>query len=300
MPNTVLITGGTGCIGSETCRHLIDNDQFDQIILLSRSGTNPFDHPQVSAASADITDLDSLKNIFETNQISHVLHSAAMRTSDCIANPKMAMDVNVQGTTNILEASRQYIQRFMFISTAAVYGSKEGVDTIKEDAKLEAFNPYIASKIAAEAIIEAFSKSYNFDSIIFRPQILFGPGRGEAGSTAGLNNAMRAAAQGKPFNIPYSSQHTFHYTRDVGRILNHCLTEKPHSNFEIYNLPGISASIQEMVDLMNAPIISITEKQMPFPKAIDASLFFRHFPDIKLTKMGDAVAQTLAFYKAAT
>ena len=187
----VLIIGGTGCVGQETAKYLL-NHKDTKVICLSRGKTKGQNLENVTYELGDILDLDSLISVLEKHQITHVLHTAALRTSDCKADPALAVKININGTTNVLEALRIYgkAKRFLFISTAANYKVIHG-ELVTEESTMVPFNAYTATKIACEQMIDCYSSNYGIPSTIIRPQIIYGPARGTDGSPAGISSAHK-------------------------------------------------------------------------------------------------------------
>ena len=306
----ILISGGTGCIASETKQAILSNYEINKIVLLSRSSyeVSAQNADQVIHVQADIRNQASITNILEEHNISHVLHAAAIRTTEAQENPGNAIDVNVNGTTSMLEASRLFgkLKRFVFISTAAVYGEQPGLENINEKAGCSASLTYIATKLAAEKLVECYAHSYGIQAIIIRPQILFGPSRGSEGSTAGLSNAIRATAHKQAFTIPFSSRHHLHFTGDCGPFFAQSLLAPFEQQFTIMNLPGSSHSVSEFVNAIKQTLheidphwpvdISIEDNKKPFPLSLDHSLFLKHFPKHQCLELKEAVKRTLIYY----
>ena len=260
-----------------------------KVICLSRGITQGKALENVTYEIGDILDVDSLISVLEKHQITHVLHTAALRTSDCKENPALAVKININGTTNVLEALRTYgkVKRFLFISTAANYKVIPG-KFVTEESPMVPLNAYTATKIACEQMIQCYSSNYRIPSTIIRPQIIYGPARGTDGSTAGISIALKEAAKGNKYTIPFSGTTSFHFSVDVGKFVGKALIESSEG-FIIYNLPNESMSIKYIVDKINSrcsePLIDFIKNVYPFPEGSDATKFLDHFPDCQPTTL---------------
>jgi len=297
----VLITGGYGCIGSETRRVLSKDKNVAKIILLSRN-ERPSNEAKVIPVKAELYNEKLLLEILKAHQITHILHTAAIRTAEAQIQPLEAFNVNVNYTANLLEAARLYgkIQRFVFISTAAVYGKQPYL--IDESCPTTAHLTYVASKLAAEQVSQGYSLSYGIPTIVVRPQIIFGPSRLSEGSTASVTQAMLSAATGKNFEIAFSGPHSFHFTEDVGALFALCLRHDNKKDFEVYNLPGQSYSCREIAACIERQAktlgkencrINVADNELPFPTALNHQKFFSDYPEFKLHDLDQAVMKTI-------
>ena len=136
---TVLVTGGSGFIGSHLINRLLDegngvvcldnlNDFYDPRIKdLNRESHYDFD--QYSFLEGDIRDQGQLNKIFKDNDIEVVIHLAAMAgVRPSLEDPKLYTDVNINGTQNLLEAmNNSGVQKFLFASSPATSFKKKGL-----------------------------------------------------------------------------------------------------------------------------------------------------------------------------
>ena len=104
----VFLTGANGCIGSATCRALLDLG-VDELVCFSRSGSSPELYErtgQVHTVTGDMTDREGVISALKDADPTHIIHLAAYQTPDCNAHPLKGMAVNVDGTAN-LDATQQ-------------------------------------------------------------------------------------------------------------------------------------------------------------------------------------------------
>lgn len=118
-----LITGGSGSLGKEICKKLLQESSTKQIIMFSRNETKQFESsmeindPRVSYVIGDIKNYDSLFNIM--NGIDFVFHTAALKHIDLAEkSPDETIKINVVGTSNVVNAAIQNgVKKVLFIST---------------------------------------------------------------------------------------------------------------------------------------------------------------------------------------
>lgn len=172
---SVLITGGAGFIGSHLTERLAKKG--DSIIVvdnLSRGNLGNLSGilNEIEFVRKDITDYDVMKELVKDSDV--VFHFASLsRVMPSIENPELCFRVNVQGTEVIARLCSKYNKRLIFSSSREVYGT---VEYIPADEKhiLHPENPYGASKVCGEKIIEAYSKCYGLKYAILRLTNVFG------------------------------------------------------------------------------------------------------------------------------
>ncbi|MFD2158406.1 NAD-dependent epimerase/dehydratase family protein [Rubritalea tangerina] len=289
---TILIVGGSGCVGIETTKALLRDGH--QVVSLSRGNRPLSPLANVTHVQADILDPQSIHSALEAHAITHVLHAAALRTTDCKKNPSQAVTVNINGTANLLEALSHYgkVERLVFTSTAAVYKVPDDNAFVDESAPTEVLNAYTATKLAAEQLVECYSHSHNLPATILRPQIIYGPTRGSDGSTAGITSAIYKASNGEDFTIPFGGTTYFHYSEDVGHYHAQALLHSPH-HFARYNLPGESLDVSSICQSLNTlfPKSSIhhTPLRYPFANGLIDHAFLNDFPNTQRTPLTEAI-----------
>jgi UDP-glucose 4-epimerase len=168
MPDTILVTGGAGYVGSMACK------------ALARAGFLPVAFDNLSTGwreavrfgpleQGDLLNAAHLAAAFERWRPRAVMHFAAQNlVGIAVADPGRTWRNNVVGSLNLIEAALAADCRdFVFSSTCAVYGEPDGV-TLNEDSPLAPINPYGASKRAVEEMLGDFGRSADLRSVIFR------------------------------------------------------------------------------------------------------------------------------------
>ena len=146
----VLVSGGTGYIGSHTCIELIESGHepviFDNLSnskeeVLDLIGKITGKRPKFY--KADMLDKEALRKIFEENTFDAVIHFAGLKAvGESVAKPALYYRNNLEGTLNLTDLMSEYgCKKIIFSSSATVYGSPKTVP-IKEDFPLHTTNPY--------------------------------------------------------------------------------------------------------------------------------------------------------------
>lgn len=183
----ILITGGSGFIGSHMVVHLTKTHpeyvivNLDKMSYASSKYVTKEVHslPNYSFVKGDILNTDLLMLILTQYKIDHVIHFASeTHVDNSFAHSLEFTKNNVLGTHVLIETCRQYgnIKKFIHISTDEVYGeSAYGGHGATSSSLLLPTNPYSASKAAAEHIVLGYMKSFNFPAVITRSNNIFGP-----------------------------------------------------------------------------------------------------------------------------
>ncbi|PVZ83741.1 UDP-glucose 4-epimerase GalE [Serratia sp. S1B] len=204
----VLITGGSGYIGSHTVLTLLENNQevvvLDNLINSSAVALQRVEEitgKQATFYPNDVADRATLKHIFSQHNISSVIHFAGLKSvGESTVKPLEYYLNNVSGTLVLLDEMRQAgINQFIFSSSATVYGKPEEVP-LRETSRIGGTtNPYGTSKLMVEQILQDFAKAEpSFSITILR---YFNPvGAHESG-------LIGEAPNGLPNNLmPYITQ----------------------------------------------------------------------------------------------
>ena len=110
-----------------------------------------------------------------------VFHLAVLPLGPSVQNPRLALDVNVVGTFNVIEAAQQAgAQKVVYSSASSVYGDTD--DTMDESHPLDAWTMYGASKIAGEYFLRAFKDPQGLDYVTLRYMNVYGPRQAEGSS----------------------------------------------------------------------------------------------------------------------
>src|SRR3989338_6337133 len=167
----ILITGGAGFIGSHIADACIEAGHNVIIIDNLSNGKREHVNPKATFYHADITNEPQIEEIFTKEKINAINHHAAqIDVQKSIEHPEHDAHVNIIGRLNLLKLAKKYnINKFIFASSAAVYGNEE--PPLHEGITPLPISPYGISKFAAELYVHLF----NPNAIIFRYPNVYGP-----------------------------------------------------------------------------------------------------------------------------
>ncbi len=166
---SILVTGGAGYIGSACCRQLLERGYRVTVVDNLSTGHVEAVPLGVPLHRIDIGDSDSLAAILSGGEIDAVFHFAAKALiPESITNPGAFFDVNVARSVAMLETLRSHgVRKFVFSSTAAVYGTPTIVP-IPEDHSKDPINSYGESKLVFERILQWYARAYGWSVVAFR------------------------------------------------------------------------------------------------------------------------------------
>ncbi len=157
----ILVTGGTGYIGSHTCVELLQKGHevvvFDNLCNSKRDvldKVREITGKEVIFYKADMREKESMRPVFEEHTLDAVIHFAGLKAvGESVAKPLLYYQNNITGTLNLCQLMNEYqCRRIIFSSSATVYGSPETVP-IREDFPLRTTNPYGSTKWMQEGIL---------------------------------------------------------------------------------------------------------------------------------------------------
>lgn len=185
----VLITGGAGFIGSATARALMErgdtpilidnfNDYYDPRIKEDRIKKFLKAYKgEFKLYRGDIRDAKFLEKVFKKEKPEKVVHLAAMAgVRNSLKNPALYVDVNVMGTTLLLDLSVKYgIKNFLYASSSSVYGNNKKLPFSETDPVDTPISPYAATKKATELLAHVYSHIHSLPTIGLRFFTVYGP-----------------------------------------------------------------------------------------------------------------------------
>ena len=170
----ILVTGGTGYIGSHTCVELL-NAGYEIVVLdnLSNSKIEVVDKIKKITGKdfkfyeQDLCDEEKLDILFKNENIDAVIHFAGLKAvGESVEKPILYYQNNLDSTLTLCKIMNKYnVKKIVFSSSATVYGSQD-ILPIKETANLSTTNPYGSTKLFIEYILDDIYKSDNDWSII--------------------------------------------------------------------------------------------------------------------------------------
>lgn len=254
----ILVIGGAGFIGSFVVSELLKEDVAEVVVYdnFARGEksylTEQLKDPRciIFPIGGDIRDLDILDTAVKGKD--YVISLAAMWLLHCKDYPRTAFEVNIAGTFNVLEACvRHNIKKLVWSSSASVYGDAVELP-MTETHPFNNKNFYGATKIAGEAMANAFNDRYGLPVIGLRYMNVYGPHQDQTAAYTGVVPIMlnKIEANEQPvINGDGSQAYDFIYVEDVARCNVAAL--KSNINFGMYNVgTEVQTSIKELCDLI--------------------------------------------------
>jgi len=159
---------------------------------------------------------------------------------------------------------------------------------------------YGAYKLANEGNARAYFLEHHISSVGLRPFTVYGPGR-ETGITAGPTIAMRHAAQGEAYTIPFTGATGMDYVEDTATVFARAATQTP-LGAHVFSLQGTIASTDAIVRAIQAIVsgaaIDASGAALPFAPELDEGDLRVVFPDLPKTSLAVGTEKTIAFYRA--
>ncbi|HUK55957.1 MAG TPA: GDP-mannose 4,6-dehydratase [Nitrospiria bacterium] len=223
---TVLVTGGAGFIGSHVVERLLAEgdrvvclDNFDSFYDPAVKRANirtALNRPNVRLVEGDIRDEPTLARLFREEPIEVVFHAAARAgVRPSIQDPVLYHDVNLNGTTRLLEAARSArVKNFVFASSSSVYGVANRVPFSEEDPADFPISPYAATKRAGELLCYTYHHLYGVPMTCLRFFTVYGPRQRPEMAIAKFT---RLIDEGRPVPVfgDGSSRRDYTYISDV-------------------------------------------------------------------------------------
>ncbi len=172
----ILVTGGTGFIGSHTIVDLVENgfevvsiDNNSRSSAYAINGIEKITGKKVKNYKVDLKNFDETLAVFQENpDISGVIHFAAYKAvGESVAEPILYYENNIFGLINLLKCVQEFaISDFVFSSSCTVYGNPDSIPVTEESPTKKAESPYGATKQMGEQILQDFTKAIPDTSII--------------------------------------------------------------------------------------------------------------------------------------
>jgi UDP-glucuronate 4-epimerase len=261
----VLVTGGVGFIGSHVCERLLAdghtvcalddlNDFYDPAIkqntlreLQARAEAFAFVHADITHR----TELDEVLGSMPFDQIIHLAARAGVRPS--LEQPALYQRVNVEGTTQLLEAAREHgVQKITIASSSSVYGVNSSVPFSETDPIFSAISPYAASKLACEALGHVYHHVYGMDVCMLRFFTVYGP---RQRPDLAIHKFAKLMQSGRPITVfgDGSTSRDYTYVEDTVDGILAC-TEREFG-YEVINLgESQTVKLSRLIELLESAL----------------------------------------------
>jgi len=167
--NRILVTGGAGYVGSVCCRQLLSRGFSVEVVDDLSTGHLEAVPQGATLHRFDIGNRGALESLLAHKKLDAVFHFAAKALiPESVINPGSFFDANVASGIAMLETLRRHgICKFVFSSSAAVYGSPRVLPILEEHAK-EPVNAYGESKLIFEQVLKWYAAAYGWSVVVFR------------------------------------------------------------------------------------------------------------------------------------
>ena len=328
----ILITGGTGCIGASAIHNLLTNynDEIETIIIASRTGDPKLlkiwfgdsvdelvKSGKLKFVSVDIGDSAALEAALNEHLPNRIMHLGALQSPDCDSTPAKGVEINVTGTLNLFAAVEKLqtkVERFVFASSAAVYGKRSMYpsDIVAENETLAPPNYYGVWKVAGEHLAALFHERSGIATVSLRLNTTFGPGR-DRGKTSAPTVALKSIARGShtgsavAFRMPYQGRENYHYVEDVGaHFAGVCML--PFDGCDAFNIKGKTIPVADFLENAKkvAADLGMTEIDLGIDENASPNLFIcdlddqkvdAAFPGLPKTPIEDGIRKSLETFK---
>ena len=259
---SVLVTGGTGFIGAQVVRILLEKGVKRPIVFDINPSTKLLDEvaDQVELVRGDLGNFSHVLNVVKTFRPNVIYHIGGMLSMPSDADPAASFRANAMGTFHVLEAAKLFdIAQVLFSSTIATYGIDVREPIVNDYTLQRPQLFYGCTKVFSELLGQFYKRKYGLDFRGVRYPSIVGPGVKTPGIVQYNAWVIEECAKGKPY-VMYVKPETrcpVLYFKDSARAIVK-LGEAPIEKIKMVNYtiagPTPAASAQELVDLVRAKV----------------------------------------------
>lgn len=284
FPETVLITGGAGFIGSHLASMLLRrgckvavldnlNDFYDpglkraNLAEIGRAGAFDF-------VLGDICERAAVRDLFAGFRPAAVVHLAArtgVRFS--VDNPELYYATNVAGMENVLAACRDFkTPKVVFASSSSVYGTLSAIPFREDALLLSPASPYAATKLAGEAMLHSFVTCYGLQGVVLRFFTVYGP---RQRPDLAIGKFVHLIGDGEPIQLfgNASSARDYTWIDDILSGVLAAMTYEPPTGYDVFNLGSARPiSLDAMVALVEEAVGRSANRQYTDPAVGDITV----------------------------
>lgn len=262
VPETVLITGGAGFIGSHLACALVRHGC--KVTLLDN--LNDFYAPELKKANlaeigrvgdfdfvfGDICDRATVRDISARLRPAVLVHFAARAgVRPSVDNPAVYYETNVMGTVHLLEACRDFrVPKVVFASSSSVYGTLSAVPFREDALLLSPASPYAATKLAGEAMLHSFVNCYGLQGVALRFFTVYGP---RQRPDLAINKFVRLIGNNERIELfgDGSSARDYTWVGDIVSGVLAAMAYAPPNGYDVFNLGSSQPiSLDKMLGLI--------------------------------------------------
>ncbi|MDD3803006.1 MAG: SDR family oxidoreductase [bacterium] len=249
----ILVTGGAGFIGSNLTRKLLEDSNQVRVLDNFSTGKRENLNDMIDKIELIEGDIRSYHTVMKAlDKIDYVFHEAALPSVPrSIYDPITSNDVNVVGTLNLLQCSKDMgIKKFIFASSSSVYGDNPELPK-RETMKPMPKSPYALTKLAGEHYCSIFYRIYNMPTVALRYFNVFGPHQDPTSQySAFIPRIFKAVKENGRITVFGDGEQTrdFTYVENVVEANILSLSAKENAFGEYFNVAtGKSISVNEII-----------------------------------------------------
>ena len=252
-----LVTGGTGFIGGYITKPLIQ--QGENVVTYDVDPTREIlerimgkeDSDLLTVIHGDVTDLPHIIHIVKENHIECIIHMASILSHASIANPSMAVQINIGGAVNVLETARILgLKKVVLASSAGIFGPQEkyAEEYIPNDAPHYPREIYAACKSFNEQLAKLYFTEYGVDTLAIRYCMVYGVGQKGGVSATLTRELMIKPALGQPSKVPHGGVTiNWLYVEDAARATV-MASKAPTTKTRAFCIDGDIHTVDEVAD----------------------------------------------------
>jgi UDP-glucose 4-epimerase len=251
---SVMITGGSGFIGSWVARELLRRGE--QVVLYDlylRPDAIEDILARVKVVKGDILDLGNILGTIKAHKVDRIIHTASYLGFESQQRPPMAVKVTCEGTANVLEAARILdVRRVVYTSTQSVYGVTPPGKMVDEDYPPNPTTVYGATKRLCEWLGLNYALNYGLDFVCVRFASIYGPTKVGRGWQVPMTDMVENPAVGKPVIISTGgdTKQEWLYVKDMANTVSNAAFVASHEH-QIFNLgSGEIFNLFEMAEIV--------------------------------------------------
>ena len=254
----VVITGGTKLVGSHLAELLLQKGYDVHVTGMFKKGRDEKYLVGATVHVCDVRDVEAMKKICEGAE--YVFHLAALGNviQEAIDSPIETESVNVGGTLSALEAARSVgVKKFVFISSAAVYGEQKTVP-FSEDMTVVPMDPYGLYKYFGEQIMRLWAEEYKVPTVSLRVFNAYGPRNPVGQKELVVGRFLDLRLKGQPLTIvgDGSSTRDYVHVKDIATAALLAAENPDICHGEVFNIgSGVETSLKELVSYMGGEVV---------------------------------------------
>ena len=303
-PNTVLVTGGAGFIGS----HLVDRllSLGHRVVVVDDLSTGRLQNLNKGATfyhtSVTYTGLEEIFGREQPTIVNH--HAAQISVSESVKDPIKDAEVNIQGTLRLIELSRRNgVEKFIFPSSGGtIYGEPNSVPC-DETHPINPLSPYALSKNVAEEYLNLYHHLYRLNHVVLRYGNVYGPRQnphGEAGVVAIFALAMLEGKHPR-INGTGEQERDFISVSDVVEA-NILAMKEGHGSYNIGTGQGTSVNrifelLKGITKYRGSPEYGPAKPAEVFKIGLDSAKFDKQFGWKPVVTMEDGLRTTVEYFR---